>query len=363
MDFASEPGGISKGVAVGSCRLDVGPPVGIAVAIPSQAPAGAAKEKARLARAVRQVDRDEKHSRSVDDLEDVSQRADDATTQVERANALWIDVATGRLDVSAVNNEIDSLFAVLQKLDRSGRFDEQLRLARALSRLLAVALRWLDLLRSLRRLLAKAERRGDKEARAWALHELGTLYLAAGQLVRADRALSESINLRRDLGDGRGLAATERNLLVLCRTLRRMMDAGQLVERKRPGRWFHMSNAALLVLVLLMLGGATAAADASGLLSGSSLPVVLATVTRVSPSHGPASGHTPVTISGTNLAKATAVMFGNRPATDVRKVGDPKLVVKSPPGTGTVDVRRHHTRRELVHAPRLIGSVTRRPRR
>ena len=348
----------------------------MAVEIASQPPSGATDEKARLARAIRRVDKDEKRDSApadnldagsdpadaatthvdraaaittddddekrrrgaADDLDLASERADAVTTQVERADTLWTDFAGGRLDIAAINNEIDTFLALLQKLDRSGRFAEQFRVARAVSRLLAVGLRWVELLRTLRRLLNSAQRLGHQEAKAWALHELGTLYLAAGELVRADQALSEASALRKQLGDTAGAAATDRNLLVLCRTLRWMVGTGRLVERKGLGRLLHMSNATLLFLVLFAAGAATAAAADGGLLGGGGRGLAIPTVTQVSPSSGPASGHTTVTIRGTGLAKATEVLFGTRPATDVRVVGDPRLVVDTPPGTGTVAV-------------------------
>jgi beta-lactam-binding protein with PASTA domain len=168
-----------------------------------------------------------------------------------------------------VNDEIDTLLAVLQRRDRDGRFEEQLRLTRALSRLLAVALRWLDLLRSLRQLLAAAERHGDANAKAWALHELGTLHLAAGNIARADQALGEARELRKELGDSRGLAATDRNLQVLCQALRQLMREGRLVERRGIRKSLPAPVAVLATILVLAIGGATAAI-AGGLLGGSS---------------------------------------------------------------------------------------------
>ena len=65
------------------------------------------------------------------------------TDQVERADQLWVEISAGHVGIAAVNNEIDTLFAPLQKLDRDGRFEEELRVAQSLSRLLAVAMRWI----------------------------------------------------------------------------------------------------------------------------------------------------------------------------------------------------------------------------
>jgi hypothetical protein len=62
------------------------------------------------------------------------------------------------------------------------------------------------------------------------------------------------------------------------------------------------------------------------------------TVTRVNPSSGPPAGGTVVTITGTNLASASAVTFGSTPATSFTVDGDTQITATSPPGSGTVDV-------------------------
>ncbi len=261
-DSAPDPHRIHKTVDVGEYRLDIGAPTGMAISLLPEALAHT-DHPADLPDALAQEDTDDKERHgAVDKVDDSSRKLDDVTTQVERADNLWRGVATGRLSVSAVNNEIDTLLAVLQRLDRAGRFDDQLRLARALSRLLAVALRWIDLLRSLRALLAAVDHRRDAHAKAWVLHELGTLRLAAGHLVQADDALTEASELRKALGDGRGRAATDSNRLVLCQTLRRWLREGRLVDRmdvrRRPRAWWPikgmMGRTALLVIAVIFLG-------------------------------------------------------------------------------------------------------------
>ena len=61
------------------------------------------------------------------------------------------------------------------------------------------------------------------------------------------------------------------------------------------------------------------------------------TVTAVSPSAGPVAGGTSVTVTGANLANATAVKFGTTAGTVIADSAD-SIMVTSPPGTGTVDV-------------------------
>ena len=60
-------------------------------------------------------------------------------------------------------------------------------------------------------------------------------------------------------------------------------------------------------------------------------------VTGIGPTWGSVAGGTTVTITGTNLANATAVDFGNTPGTIISDTGG-QIVATSPPGAGTVDV-------------------------
>jgi hypothetical protein len=62
------------------------------------------------------------------------------------------------------------------------------------------------------------------------------------------------------------------------------------------------------------------------------------TVLGVSPSSGPASGGTQVTISGSGFAAPVTVRFGTEPATAVTVVSPSTLEATAPPGSGTVDV-------------------------
>jgi IPT/TIG domain/FG-GAP repeat len=67
--------------------------------------------------------------------------------------------------------------------------------------------------------------------------------------------------------------------------------------------------------------------------------VAVPTVTAVSPSAGPLSGGTSVTISGTNFAGATAVEFGSTAATSYATDSSTQITATSPAGSaGSVDV-------------------------
>jgi RHS repeat-associated protein len=61
-------------------------------------------------------------------------------------------------------------------------------------------------------------------------------------------------------------------------------------------------------------------------------------VTAISPTSGPTTGGTMVTVTGTGLSSATAVDFASAPATGVTAVNSTTIDASSPAGTGTVDV-------------------------
>ena len=65
--------------------------------------------------------------------------------------------------------------------------------------------------------------------------------------------------------------------------------------------------------------------------------VAAPTVTKISPTSGSAKGGTKVTITGTNLANATKVLFGTT-AAKISSDSATSIVVTSPAGTGTVYV-------------------------
>ena len=181
---------------------------------------------------------------AVDDLSD-------ATGRAETAAGLFRAVVERRIGIADATGFVDEALDLLDRLDRDGRHAEALNLARALNGLLALAMRWVELVRSLRIGLDAARKIGDRAGEAWCQHELGTLELVAGDPVAANRRLSEAQSLRRDLGDVEGLEATRRNLGVLCRG----MAGGSRLARRLL--------AAAAALLLLLAGGAGGAVLAS----------------------------------------------------------------------------------------------------
>jgi hypothetical protein len=199
------------------------------------------------------------------DANAVVERASDVTAQVERANTLFNEVADGQLSVGDVKDEVDVLLGLLGRLDREGRWSEALALARALSGLLGLIRRWLELVRSLRTALGAAEKLGDVDAIGWAEHELGSLHVAGGNAAAAERRLGQAREVRQRLGDRDGLAVTDHNLQALCRMLRQLLRDGRLTQGDERGRGpRHSRVLTFAVAALLLVGGGVAGAVIRG---------------------------------------------------------------------------------------------------
>jgi PKD repeat protein len=242
-------------IAAGPYTLEVGDPAGMTLVATSSRSASCALRRATARDGKRERRRPpEAIEADVDDASDV-------TSKLERAVSLWTETASGRLDIKSVSDEVDALIDLLARLDRAERWPEALRAARCLSMLLALIGRWIELLRSLRIALHAAEELGDQLGQAWASHELGTLHLAAGRHAKADRLLGRARELRERCGDRDGLdglAVTDRNLQVLCRTLRQQLHPQALKWIPEPFRRSPVL-AALVAATLVVLGGAAGA--------------------------------------------------------------------------------------------------------
>jgi hypothetical protein len=244
-------------VSVGRYILGVGAPQGTSISLSAQP---REEDPGPLARALKHGGADGKLQRADGgQLADAVGDASELAGKVERAVALFNGVTQGQaLDPKQLSGEIDALLGLLERLDRDGRWDEALRLARALSGLLALLVRWVELVRSLNVALHAAQRLGDLPAVAWARHELGTLRLAVEDVSGAERELGEAREIRHRLGDRRGLAATDRNLQALCRKVRQLVRDGKLAPRGRSLRVLRFGKPLAIAAAVLLLAGSLA---------------------------------------------------------------------------------------------------------
>lgn len=220
--------------------------------------------------------------RPVAAIEEFQETADAVTGRIEKAESLLKAADQGQLlAIGNLPGEIDSLLDLFGRLDRAGRFEEELRLMRSLNGLLALTLRWLELIRSLRDLLESGEKAGHAAGQAFAHHELGTLHLCAGQAEQAAEHLGAAARLQTTIGDLSVQCATRHNLDSAHR------DLASTPRIPRPRR-FHR---------LAVLGGALAIAAGSG--AGIALAV-----------HGRHSHHRPPGLAAQSITVTT-----NAPAT------------------------------------------------
>jgi len=247
----------TRSIEVGRYALAVGAPGGTLISPgPAISDEGDVAASAELEEALEPEPEPDDHPTPGDYFERKVITAGEATTRVEQSEDLLRAALDGSLlDFDALSARAGVMLEVLDALDRDGRFDEWLRYARAINGVLALAQRWSALIRSLRDTLGAAERVPDlARAVAWAEHELGTLHLAVGDAEGAERRLERAREIRREIGDRQGLAATEQSLGVLCR---QHLRARRLERRRRLDRRMLLAATALF---LLLLGGVVGAA-------------------------------------------------------------------------------------------------------
>ena len=243
----STSGDGTASIRVGRYWLEVGADDGtFAVFEPKPEHANAAALKQALKRSAGESD----PASALAATDQLLQRASGELGTAEHWVTLFTELVQGRLDPKAVSDELDAGLSILGRLDRSGRHEEALRLARDLSAILALLLRWLDLIRSLKVAANSAAALGRGADHAWALHELGSLQLAAGDPHGAARNLQEAKRIKDTLPPGNGRCATRHNL-----------DSAQRDIFAIHARYQKLLKltAAVIILPLLLAGGVAAA--------------------------------------------------------------------------------------------------------
>lgn len=250
------PEEVQGSIEVGPYRLRVGGEAG-ALLEPGKEVAGAEAEELRQALAEREPEA-EPEERAPAVASEIDEAAE-ATTKIEQAVALCKGVGEGRaLDPDQLALEVGTLLDCLERLDRKKKHKKAIQLARALATLLMLLKRWAALLQTLRIALRAGEELGDEAAIAWAEHEIGTLRLAAGDVEGADRGLRRAREVRERIGDRRGMAATNRNMQVLCDRLREMLRSRELVRPRARSRLLLRLIPLAAVFALVFGGGAAA---------------------------------------------------------------------------------------------------------
>ena len=181
-------------------------------------------------------------------------------TDLEPLRARAIEHFTGwaerEQDPAAVAAERRAVLDLLRWASRTGRDAEAIRLARAAEASFAAA----GLLGSwgaaVDTVLAAARRRGELSSEAWSLHQRGTRTFALDQSNEALADLERARDIRRQIGDRAGEAATQHNIEVI--------TGGVPWWRARFGKgggWLLALIAIGIVLIAAAVGGALALRD------------------------------------------------------------------------------------------------------
>jgi hypothetical protein len=187
-------------------------------------------------------------SEALTEVEEAVGEAKSVTSQIERGLELFTALAQGQvLDRKFVVKEADALLNLLERLDRDRRYRDVLRVARVLAAILALTLRWVALVETLRIAVRAARELGEHFDEAWALHELGTVSLVSEDAAAATNQLGEALRIRKELHDEAGAEVTRHNLATLERAF------------AKPGPSKAVIAAIVAGALLLIAGGAAVA--------------------------------------------------------------------------------------------------------
>src|SRR6185312_5892625 len=114
----------------------------------------------------------------VERLPESLEKASALTGRVEQAVNLATAIGEGR--VADVVEQIDGVLDIAGQLHRAGRYEDELRVLRALYRATVLTLRWVALVEVLRRVYSTACAYADTGTTSWVAHELGTLSVVSG---------------------------------------------------------------------------------------------------------------------------------------------------------------------------------------
>ena len=209
-------------------------------------------ERASLAEALR---RPGPEPSRLDATEAAIAEAEEVTAQVERGASI-LRMLVQDPDPATVAKEVDRLLATLNERYREGRFRDVLRLARVLVSILLLAQRWRDLVWTLGLAKEAALALEDVAAEAWALHELGTLNIAAGNSGAATELLGSAGELFEAAGDPEAAELTSQNLQQIAAIA---PPPGML---DRIAEWSASHKAVILIAGAIALAGGVAGAFA-----------------------------------------------------------------------------------------------------
>jgi hypothetical protein len=153
------------------------------------------------------------------DLGQFLQQGHDLTAWAERILSYltgWAETQQGVPE--RLLEQADAIVQMIGWGVRAGRWNDVLRLGRAVESALALGKRWGAWGQVLQWMLQAAQAQGERAAEAWALHQLGSRALCLGGMNIARSQLIQALRLREGSGDQAGAAVTRHNLNLLLGT-------------------------------------------------------------------------------------------------------------------------------------------------
>ena len=144
--------------------------------------------------------------------------------------------------------EADALLDTFRWAAANDRYTDTIRLGRAIEGSFCLARRWGAWREVLVNVNHAVSQVGDRAAEAWSLHQLGTRAFALGRQDEAVGQLERALQIRQEIDDGAGIAATRHNLDVIA-------SAGTPSIVRRMLRGLRALPPFALIIVLVVLVG------------------------------------------------------------------------------------------------------------
>ena len=137
-------------------------------------------------------------------------------------------LATRSLDFEFIEDELGNILGLLDWAAGQQRWRDVIALGRAVDPYLTLHGLWIAWRNILDRVRTAGKAIGDQAVEAWALHQMGTRSIGAGDLQDAAGQLGRAFDLRQSLGDQQGMAYSRHNLDYLS-------NLGIAVPPTKPG--------------------------------------------------------------------------------------------------------------------------------
>jgi len=124
-------------------------------------------------------------------------------------------ISTHSKDFELHGDELGNILGAIKWASDLNRLEDVMALGRGMDPYLTLHGLWDVWQATLASVLDAAKRGGDRAMEGWALHQLGTREIGAGQIESARSLLNQALEIRKSLGDEAGVAFTQHNLNFL----------------------------------------------------------------------------------------------------------------------------------------------------